>query len=120
MSLMPEILAVRRSDDTQSVALELHVAAGLDYFQGHFPGLPILPGVVQVDWAMRFAEQHLNALAIHFAGLKALKFTAPVRPDTVLTLELRLNTEAKRVEFSFFDAKRKYSSGQITMKPTLS
>jgi len=36
------------------VRLELAVAPDLPCFEGHFPGVPVLPGVVQLDW--RFAS----------------------------------------------------------------
>ncbi len=45
--------------------------------EGHFPGRPIVPGVVLLD--------HVMALAGGVAGFGAVKFTRPVRPgDTVV------------------------------------
>ncbi|KAB2840154.1 MAG: AMP-binding protein, partial [Burkholderiales bacterium] len=50
----PEVMARRREGET--LVLQLRVAPELDFFAGHFPSQPILPGVMQVHWAIHFAR----------------------------------------------------------------
>lgn len=119
MSFFPDILAVHRSADPHVVVLDLRVVSTLAFFRGHFPGFPILPGVVQVNWALHFAKEYLGVLPARFTGMKALKFTAPVLPDSAMTLELRLKSDMQRLEFAFFNADKKYSSGQIILARTV-
>lgn len=111
MSLMPEIRSIAHGKD--GLVLELFTTPTLDYFPGHFPGYPILPGVVQVDWAIRFAREHLGIPATGFSALRALKFSAPVRPGASLTLRLSWLADKQRLDFSFSGETRVVSSGQV-------
>lgn len=66
----------------------LYVHPSIRWFDGHFPGRPLLPGVVQVDWAVRCAALQGFSPA-DFAGLSGVKFPAPVTPGSVVALTLR-------------------------------
>jgi 3-hydroxymyristoyl/3-hydroxydecanoyl-(acyl carrier protein) dehydratase len=113
--LLPRVLAVHRKDEAsppREIALELHVPSDLAYFDGHFPGLPILPGVVQLDWAAHFAREHLKITGA-FLRLENVKFLAVVHPEAELTLALLHDASNSRIEFSFSGGARRYSSGRI-------
>lgn len=111
MSLLPQITTAERAGD--SVRLTLHVSPALDYFPGHFPGFPILPGVVQVDWVVRLAREHLGIPAAGFSALRALKFSSPVLPDTGLALQIDWLSDKQRLDFSYRNDERVVASGQI-------
>ena len=53
-------------------------------FAGHFPGQPILPGVVLLDGALRAARERLPA--VRAWGIPQAKFLQPVRPGDALKL----------------------------------
>jgi len=113
--LQPRVLAVSPGDDRsppRRVVLELDVPPALAHFAGHFPGFPILPGVVQLDWAVRFAREHL-AVRGEFAGMESVKFLSIVRPAARLRLELRHEPERGRLAFAYSAGARKCSSGRI-------
>jgi 3-hydroxyacyl-[acyl-carrier-protein] dehydratase len=66
------------------------------FFQGHFPGNPIMPGVLQVE-----AMAQLGAIALLsmeqfkgktplFGGIKVAKFRGMVVPGDVLKLEIEI------------------------------
>lgn len=111
--LQPKVLAMRTAGNAgDQIILNLHVPVELAHFSGHFPGLHILPGVVQIDWAVRYAREHL-ALNGHFKALEHIKFMALVLPDALLELTLKWDTQNTRLEFLFASSQRKYSSGRI-------
>lgn len=72
---------------------EVHVSVGvpatLRYFDGHFPGDPIVPGVAQLgplaESQTRRAWPELGALL----SVKRLKFMQALRPDDALALTLK-------------------------------
>ncbi|SAL78319.1 AMP-dependent synthetase/ligase [Caballeronia choica] len=86
--------------DGDALRMELRVPPGLAHFAGHFPGLPILPGVVQLDWAARLAAECFGG-ARRVASIDRLKFTAPVGPGALLALRLSHDANRGRVQFTY-------------------
>lgn len=109
-SPMPEILATTHEGDR--VRLELRVPGELALFKEHFPEAPILPGVVQIDWAIRLARRHF-AWNGAFTALEGLKFQEPIPPETRLTLELDFDAARGRLGFAYLSATGKHASGYI-------
>lgn len=110
----PEVLAVERAGG--AVSLDLLVPATLPAFRGHFPGTPILPGVVQVDWAMRFAARHLD-LRQRAARDFRVKFRRVVRPGARLRLVLRLERDGQRLVFEYRCGNEAVTGGHVAIEP---
>jgi 3-hydroxymyristoyl/3-hydroxydecanoyl-(acyl carrier protein) dehydratase len=106
-----EPLAVEQLGPGQ-VRLDLQVDPALSYFTGHFPELPILPGVVQLDWAIRMARQYLG-LRGEFRGMEQLKFNAVVLPGYSLSLTLEWDASQGELRFFYDIGARRCSSGRI-------
>jgi len=68
-----------------SVVTTLTIAAEHPALAGHFPGSPIVPGVVLLDEMVRALEGE-GALAAGRWRIGAAKFVRPVRPGELLTL----------------------------------
>jgi 3-hydroxymyristoyl/3-hydroxydecanoyl-(acyl carrier protein) dehydratase len=71
----------------QHAVLELTAPSDLFYFDGHFPGKPILAGVVQIDWVISCGRQCFDLPPV-FLGIHALKFQRIIAPERPFTLEL--------------------------------
>ncbi len=100
---MPEVLFERRDGDTATCRLRL--APTLEHFRDHFPRYPILPGVVQLDWAVRFARRHFTPLDESYA-FDNFKCRAPVGPGVELELRLKHDAARRSVKFEYTDPAR--------------
>ncbi|MGN8345449.1 AMP-binding protein [Pseudomonas sp. SMV71] len=94
--------------------LQLVVPPDLAYFSGHFPTAPVLPGVVQVDWAMSLGRQLLD-VPPRFIGMEVLKFQQLVRPGDEIQLSLRFDRERGKLYFAYRNDTAACSSGRIVL-----
>lgn len=76
-----------------------------DFFQGHFPGAPIMPGVLQIEALAQAAailgietlELAGTGKLVYFMGIESAKFRAPVTPGCLLDLEVEFLQKRSRV-----------------------
>lgn len=81
-------------------------------FAGHFPGRPIVPGVVLLDQAIRCTEKLLGQPVDRWQ-IANTKFLSPVGPGE--TLIFRLNTNARgNIGFTVCGSGRDVASGSLT------
>ncbi|WP_312977426.1 acyl-CoA synthetase family protein [Stutzerimonas nitrititolerans] len=111
--LTPERLGERQEDDQWH--LELGVPVDLAHFSGHFPQTPVLPGVVQIDWAISLARQLIENLPPRFQGMEVLKFQQLARPGDRLQLTLRFDAQRSKLHFSYRNGDAPCSSGRILL-----
>jgi acyl-coenzyme A synthetase/AMP-(fatty) acid ligase len=95
--------------------LQLVVPLDLAHFTGHFPQTPVLPGVVQVDWAQQLARSLIKDLPPRFSGMEVLKFQQLVRPGDQLQLTLRFDAARGKLYFAFRNGEAPCSSGRILL-----
>jgi 3-hydroxyacyl-[acyl-carrier-protein] dehydratase len=92
---------VLERDETSLAAIK-HVSAAEEYLQDHFPGYPVLPGVLMleamVQAARELAGERERPLVLGRAG--ALKYGAMVRPgDSILIRVSSADVSAAEPEF---------------------
>ena len=86
----------------QYIKGEKAVTATEGFFQGHVPGLPVMPGVLQVEalaqtMGVYVAQQEGFGDRIGlFAGIEECRFKRVVQPGDRLTLEVTMEKLGKR------------------------
>lgn len=103
------------SNDGQKAELELIFPKNSNFFQGHFPEFPILPGVVQLFFAKEFSRDVFN---IDFIPEKAkkVKFSSVIKPD--IKVKLVLTRDEKSIDYKFVDCEdceKTFSSGTFVL-----
>jgi 3-hydroxyacyl-[acyl-carrier-protein] dehydratase len=75
------------------------------FFQGHFPGRPIMPGVLQIEalaqaaaiLAIETLELAGSGKLVYFMAIEGAKFRAPVEPGCLLELNVGFLQKRARV-----------------------
>lgn len=97
--------------------IPLSIAASHPAYAGHFPGQPILPGVVLLDAALHaLAERQGGAAKLAPAQLKSAKFLSPVRPGEPLTLHYA-DSQSGGFRFEIRCGERGVASGAVVFAP---
>ncbi len=75
----------------ESAAGRKTFSADEPFFRGHFPGDPIVPGVILTEALAQIAGIAAGQMGRSFrlTAIKAMKFLAAVRPDEVVNLQAR-------------------------------
>jgi 3-hydroxyacyl-[acyl-carrier-protein] dehydratase len=76
-----------------------------DFFQGHFPGRPIMPGVLQIEALAQaagiLAVESLglsgSGKLVYFMAIEEAKFRTPVEPGVLLDLHVTFVQKRSRV-----------------------
>lgn len=107
---MPPLHWLQR--DAASAQVQLTLDPGLRVFDGHFPDVAVLPGVAQVDWAIRLAQQ-VFSLPAHFQRIDTLKFQNLARPGDSLLLQLDWDVARGVLGFRFSSGHGVHASGKV-------
>ena len=93
----PFLLVDRIIDMQQGVSIVgiKNVTFNEPFFQGHFPGQPIMPGVLIVEAMAQVAgiaafSSGMEGKAVYFMSIEKAKFRRPVVPGDQLRLEINV------------------------------
>jgi 3-hydroxymyristoyl/3-hydroxydecanoyl-(acyl carrier protein) dehydratase len=110
------------SKEENAVVLEFVIPASCDFFDGHFPQYKLLPAVAQFEIITRFSRKYFSTQR-YLPNIKRIKFSAPIKPDTKIHLELTYKKDKGSVTFNMSDANvegKVYSSGSFAVLSEIS
>jgi 3-hydroxymyristoyl/3-hydroxydecanoyl-(acyl carrier protein) dehydratase len=109
----PRVLSVEQdAGQATEVQLTLHVQPDLQWFEGHFPDVGLLPGVIQTTWVVEFARKYFP-LPENFCSMTNMKFMRFIMPGTTVSLWLRYAAEKGEVSFEYREHDKVCASGRI-------
>ncbi len=93
----------------------MHWTVPVDHpaFAGHFPGAPILPGVVLLDVALQNITK-VNNVTLEACEINSVKFLSPVKPGDVLIIEYKTSANGT-LHFDIAADNRKVATGVIVL-----
>ena len=74
-----------KEENSSTFSASLSLPEDLPFFQGHFPGNPVFPGVGYIFIAEKLSERFTEH-ALKIKQLKKTKFFAPSRPGDILNI----------------------------------
>lgn len=100
--LIDRVLELRVDEEIRAVKA---VSFNEQFFQGHFPGRPIMPGVLQIEalaqaaaiLAIETLELAGSGKLVYFMSIDGAKFRAPVEPGCLLELTVGFIQKRARV-----------------------
>lgn len=110
-------IVLGREAGPSTLKLVLKLPQDLAYFDGHFDEHPVLPGVVQLDWAIDFAREEFP-LDAKFQRIEALKFFRILSAGDEVTLDLRFERDKEKLHFRYQSADHEHSAGRIQFEAT--
>ncbi len=97
--LLDEVLELRLGEGATG---QWHLTGDEEFFIGHFPGRPTLPGVLMLEaiaqlgaYVVLSDERHAGKLPL-FGGVEKARFRRQVVPGDTLTLEITLGRMSAR------------------------
>lgn len=100
--LVDRVKTLRIGEDIHAVKA---VSMNEGFFQGHFPGAPIMPGVLQIEamaqaaaiLAIETLELAGTGKLVYFMAIEEAKFRSPVTPGCLLDLHVGFAQKRARV-----------------------
>jgi 3-hydroxyacyl-[acyl-carrier-protein] dehydratase len=102
MLLVDKVVEIKPGEEITAIRA---VSFNESFFQGHFPGRPIMPGVLQIEalaqaagiLAVETLDLAGSGKLVYFMAIEEAKFRAPVEPGCLLTLQAGFVQQRSRV-----------------------
>jgi 3-hydroxymyristoyl/3-hydroxydecanoyl-(acyl carrier protein) dehydratase len=111
-SPVPVVSDLVRDATLPSLTCRVRVRYELPVFRGHFPSRPIVPGVVQIGWAVDIARA-AGLVSGPFTGIGSAKFRRVLQPGMTLGLRLDGHDASRQLHFEYSLGSTVVSGGRV-------
>jgi 3-hydroxymyristoyl/3-hydroxydecanoyl-(acyl carrier protein) dehydratase len=106
---------MKRSEENE-ISADIHVPSDSPWFDGHFPGEPILPGVAQIGMVLDAIRKARNE-DLKISSVRRVRFKRIIRPDDQLKIiAAPLRQEAGSYSFRILIRDETVCSGVMTVE----
>ncbi len=109
---VPIVSDLIRDAQRPSLTCRVRVPYELPVLRGHFPSRPIVPGVVQIGWAVDIARAQ-GVVNGTFAGISGAKFRRVLQPGMNLGLRLDGHDLSRQLHFEYSLGSTAVSGGRV-------
>ena len=96
--------------------LHCEVPDNLYYLTGHFPQVPVVPGVCQLRWVIKSIETYSGS-PVHITAMEAVKFHHILFPGQAYFLEMKFDRQASKWVYRLFSEEQTFASGRLLVAP---
>ena len=83
------------TDEYHNISAIARIHSDSPWFEGHFPGNPIVPGIAQLGIVFELI-QNINSQKLKIESIKRVRFRTPLRPDMPIRIEIRPDKDKSR------------------------
>ena len=106
---------MNRSEENE-ISADIHVPPDSPWFDGHFPGEPILPGVAQIGMVFDAIRKARNR-DLKISSVRRVRFKRIIRPDDQLKIiAAPLKENASAYSFRILVANETVCNGVMTVE----
>ena len=107
------VIRSREQGEDGSLSAEVRVPKGAAWFDGHFPGFPVLPGIAQLAMVYEIVRQSLHC-QVQVVEMNNIRFKQMIAPDDCLMVKAELRPGGGRYAFRITRADEVICMGSMT------